>query len=128
MSAGADTPPSRRPPAEPGGLGGENAKENGFHRGFPVLSSKQEPLCSLVFDLIKVSPIFLGGNREHYISERAIHPMVHFMCLSDFKAVCTCVYVCVFLSQNQYGAPRSERGHLWVMNQLESVFTPSLLL
>ena len=35
--------------------------------------------------------------------------MVHFMCLSDFKAVCVCVCVCVwcvcvcvFLSSNRY--------------------------
>jgi hypothetical protein len=38
-----------------------------------LMSSKQEHLSSLVFDLIKISPLFLGGNREHFISECAIH-------------------------------------------------------
>ncbi|KAG3286334.1 hypothetical protein H1C71_009923 [Ictidomys tridecemlineatus] len=65
---------------------------------FLLLRSKQEHPASLVFDLIKVSPLFLGGNRERFISKRAIHLMVHFMCLSDFKAVCVCVCVCVCFS------------------------------
>lgn len=57
-----------------------------------MLSSEQSTLSSLISDLIKVSPLFLGGNRERFISERAIHFMVHFMCLSDFKAVCVFLF------------------------------------